>query len=81
MSVISMLRFSFSLCSCGRVDVSAWPPRHGGTWNLTPGASQTKLVGVWVGLLELSKKLSGYSRTTREEGERSGGQRAQVLLG
>lgn len=46
MSVISMLQFSFSLCSCGRVDVSAWPPRHGGTRNLTPGASQTKLVGV-----------------------------------
>ena len=44
-----MLRFSFSLSSCGRVDVSAWPPRHGDNWNLTPVARQTKLVGVCVG--------------------------------
>lgn len=63
MSVISMLWFSFSLCSCSRVDVSAASQ----AWRDSESHSRSQPGQVGGGeLLELSKKLSGQSGATTE---------------
>ena len=55
------------------------PPRHGGTQNLTPGASQAKwgVGSFW----NYPRSSQGRAGPQQKEGERPGGQGAQMLLG